>query len=450
MAELDPRHADAAAFSPSLAAIGRTPPHPLAGWVLGALAAMLGLLLGWASLGRLDIVAVAQGRLVPATRVKIVQPAEAGIVKEILVGEGERVRAGQVLLRMDRVASEADARWTANDFHARRLALRRIDAEIAGLPLAAAADDPPQLLAQARAQREANRRAHEAELAQARSERDKARHELTVAREQRDKLLQTLPLYREQERAFEKLVQDGFAGRLMRQDKTRERIEKERDLGAQEALIRAAGAAIVQTERHAARLAAEYRRRLQAERVDTMGELERLREALAKLEHRHALLDLRAPQDGVVKDLATHTAGAVVAPGTVLLTLVPADDALRAEVWVRNDDVGFVRPGQPVALKLAPYPFQRYGLVGGVVGSVGADAAEPAAGGDGRGADSPAGLAYRTLVDLHATQLDHAGMRLPLAAGMQVAAEIHLGTRSVLEYILSPLRAAFHEAARER
>jgi len=76
----------------------------------------------------------------------------------------------------------------------------------------------------------------------------------------------------------------------------------------------------------------------------------------------NAIRLLKAPQDGVIKDLSTHTAGAVVQPGTILASLVPLDERLKAEVWVSNEDIGFVRPGQTVKLKFAPYPFQKYGM----------------------------------------------------------------------------------------
>jgi hemolysin D len=134
------------------------------------------------------------------------------------------------------------------------------------------------------------------------------------------------------------------------------------------------------------------------------------------------------------------------------MTLVPRDENLRAEVWVRNDDIGFIRPSQRVKVKVAAFSFQKYGMVQGRVAQVSADASEQGAG------DGPPGqakaradrLAYKTLIDLQSQLLQTDGGQHHLAAGMQVSAEIHLGTRSVLEYLLSPVSKAFREAARER
>jgi HlyD family secretion protein len=166
-------------------------------------------------------------------------------------------------------------------------------------------------------------------------------------------------------------------------------------------------------------------------------------------------LELRAPQPGIVKDLATHTVGTVAAPGTILMTLVPDHDKLVAEIWVSNEDVGFVRAGQPAKLKLAAFHFQKYGLLDGKVLHVNADATEapsPNTRSDAlTGRDRPMGpLAFRALVEPASQALAADGQRYALQPGMQVAGEIHLGTRTVLEYLLSPVQKAFHEAARER
>jgi len=442
-------------FAPPLLRIQDRPPAPLAGWMLGMLVALLACLLAWASFGRLDVVAVADGKLVPSSYLKIVQPAEQGIVKEILVREGEQVKAGQVLIRMDPVLARADLRTLETDFQLKRLALRRIDAQLNGGRFARAEGDREDLYAGVAAQFGANVRAYENALAQERSLLDKARNDLAAARETKAKLEQVLPHYLEQERAFDKLARDGYAGRILATDKERERIEKERDLRAQEYVIRADRALIEQSRRRIDQITADYRRQLRTERVETASQYEKARQELAKYRHRSTLLELRAPADGTVKDLATHTAGTVAAPGTILMTLVPVDEKLLAEVWVGNQDIGFVHPGQPVKLKLAPYQFQKYGMVEGVVEQVSADATEapsPNTRSDAlAGRDRPMGpLAFRALVALKSQALEADGARYALAPGMQVAGEIHLGTRSVLEYILSPVSKAFREAGRER
>ena len=132
---------------------------------------------------------------------------------------------------------------------------------------------------------------------------------------------------------------------------------------------------------------------------------------------------------------------------SVVLTIVPQDEPLVAEVWVTNADAGFVQPGQRVRVKVAAYPFQKYGLIDGTIEQIGADAR------DRSWNETPTPgqpeLAYRARVALDADRFRE-GAPLKLVAGMAVSAEVHIGRRTVLEYVLSPLRQVTSEAARER
>ncbi len=440
-------------FSPSLLRLQQASPNPLGRKVLWWLAGMLVALIFWALIGRLDIVAVAEGKLIPQSYLKIVQPSDAGIVKEILVHEGGTVHAGQVLMRMDTLISEADGKSIDADYQRKRLTLRRIDAELASQSFAPTAEDPPALAREVAAQHRANRNALDAALAEERSRLTKAKAELASTRQVQTKLDEVLPHYREQDQAFEKLAKGGFAGSIMASDKKRERIEKEQELKTQAHLIESAQASIAQSEKKLAQIDSDYRRQLYAERNEAQGAFEKLAQEVAKQAHRKDLLELKATQDSVVKDLATHTVGTVVQPGTVLLTLVPQEETLRAEVWVSNEDIGFVRRGQPVKLKFAAFPFQKYGMVEGIVEHVSADAADANTAGatqndKASGRNQP--LVYKALVTLKAMRLEMDGERFPLSAGMQASAEVLLGTRTVAEYLLSPVRKAWHEAGRER
>jgi len=444
-------------FQPGLIRLQNMAPSPLGRMVLWALLIFLALLIVGSMVGKIDIVAVAEGKLVPATYLKIVQPADAGVVKEILVAEGESVKKGQTLLRMDASLSDSDIKSLNADYWSRRLAQKRIDAELTNTPLVRAADDPPELFARVLAQYNANRNAYQSAVAQEQATLQKARFDLVSAQEVKAKLLQTLPHYREQEKAYKELADEGYAGKLMYTDKQRERIEKEQDLRAQESAILAAQSTIAQSERKIAQITADNRKQLEAERADNMPHLEKSTQDLAKEQHKHEYLELKAPQDGIIKDLATHTIGTVASPGTILMTLVPKDEVLKAEVWVKNDDIGFIYPDLSAKLKLAAFTFQKYGMLEGKVVQVSADASEQGGNDQNAGSTGSANkakpatpLAYKTVIELKSQNLAADGVKYPLSPGMQVSAEINLGTRTVMEYFLSPVTKAFHEAGRER
>lgn len=435
------------AFLPAILQLQEEAPSPLPRLVLWTILALAGALALWACFGKLDVVAVAEGRLVPKSQLRIVQPAEGGVMRELLVKEGEQVRAGQVLARMDVRSADADAATTRNEIALRRLQLRRIDAELGGSRLAPLPDDPARLHAQVEAQREARTLAHEASLAEQRTVVARARRDMQAALETQAKLSGALPVLVEQERAFERLARDGYAGKLMLAQRSRERHEAEQDLRAQEHRVEGARATMEQGERRAAQITAAYRAQLQGERVEAESQLARLVQDLDKLVHRQRLAELRAPADGVVKDLATQTPGAVLSPGTVLMTMVPDGEALIAEVWLANQDAGFVTGGQSAKLKLASFPFQRYGMLDARVARVSADSTER--GGDS--AKTPAGAySYRAHLEPQAQELRFGEARHPLRPGMQLTAEIKLAERTVLEYLFSPVQKIAAEAGRER
>ena len=442
-------------FLPAILQLQEEAPSPLPRAVLWIVLALVGALAIWAAFGRLDVVAVAEGRLVPKSQLRIVQPAEGGVMRELLVKEGERVRRGQVLARMDVRSAEADAETAQNEIALRRLQLRRIDAELDGKRLAALPEDPPRLHAQVEAQREARVLAQEATLAEQRTVIARARRDMQAALETLGKLSGALPVLIEQEKAFERLSRDGYAGRLMLAQRSRERLEAEQDLRAQEHRVEGARAAIDQGERRTVQIVASYRAQLQSERVEAETQLARLTQELEKLNHRRQLAELRSPADGVVKDLATQTPGAVLSPGTVLMTLVPDGEALVAEVWLANQDAGFVTGGQSAKLKLASFPFQRYGMLDATVSRVSADSTErsgEAARTAGAAGTRPSGVAYayRAHLEPAAQELRFGEARLALLPGMQLTAEIKLAERSVIEYLLSPVQKIAAEAGRER
>jgi len=411
-------------------------------------------LLIWISLARLDIVAVAPGKLVPQTYLRIVQPLEQGIVREILVREGEPVAEGQVLMRMDPRLTEADLKVVENELRRKELQLRGIEAEIEGRTMGAREGDDPLWLAQIEAQQMARRQAHRDALEVERAAQGKAAADLQAARVVEARLQRTVPMYKAAADGWAELAAQGFAGKLLAQERMRLYVESEHELKAQTQAVASLQSVAEQSARRLAQIESNHRQQLQNQRVEILADIQRLREERERHAHRHRLTELRAPQAGIVKDLATHTVGTVAAPGTILLTLVPATEPLLAEVWINNEDIGFVRKDQPVRLKLSAFQFQKYGMVEGRIRHVSADASD--SGGTsaaaveisrGRG-NTP--LAYKALVELTSQELVTQGKRYPLSPGMQVAAEIHLGTRSMLTYLLSPITGVLHEAGRER
>jgi hemolysin D len=474
-----PSQADAAGDQPSLPVNARIIPlRPPRRWhdplhliqteapshtgriVLWSISVLVLILIVWAAFGQLDIIASAEGKLAPQTLVKIVQPAEGGVVKELLVDEGDVVKAGQVLARLDPTLANADKTGFAGDLAIQTMQVRRLQAELAEQPMLPQSGDDPRLYAQVQSQYTAHRKAYLDSLDQEKALLDKAEHERKSAVEILAKLEQTLPTYRRSAEAYAKLEKEGYVGGLAAADKQREMTEKSKDLDAQRSTVAALSATIAAQEKRISQIRNAYKSELEKDLTDVKTRIAQLQPNLDKSAYKEGLMELKAPQDGVVKDVATTTIGAVIQPGAVLVTLVPKGEQLYADVNIKNEDVGFVQVGQTVQVKLAAYPFQKYGMLTGKVLHVSADATEsnkantsanqPNANGDGQGAATSAAL-YKARVQLDAQLLkDSHGNKMMLAPGMQIVTEINQGKRTVLEYLLSPVQKAIDEAGRER
>ena len=170
--------------------------------VLRGLILLLLIMLVWAYFGRLDVVAVAEGKLVPVSYLKIVQPSEAGIVHEIIIKEGQAVIAGQVLVRMDANIAEADTKTIQQELQHQSLELRRVEAELSGIPFTRNNNDAPSMFLKVNAAYLSNRRALEDDIAAERTNQQKAQSDLAATLEVQHKLEQTLPSYRAQEAAY--------------------------------------------------------------------------------------------------------------------------------------------------------------------------------------------------------------------------------------------------------
>lgn len=450
----DVLHKDALDFAPGLLAIQERPPARLPRTLMYVVLALFLILLTWSIFGKLDIIASAEGRLVPQSYVKIVQPADAGIVQEILVKEGESVKAGQILMRMDTKLAKADEQTLTTELALKSLQLRRIDAELAKQPLVRDSDDPDDLFRRVEAQYRDHQQAYRDALNQARESLEKTQRDYQAGTEILTKLREVTPILKAQADSYAGMGKDGYVPQVMVQDKQRDYLEKAQDLRAQESTVQSLKAAIMQSKAQLAEVTSKYRSELQNERIDAESQHRKLQQEWIKQEHKTSLHELKASQSGIVKDLATHTTGTVVSPGTVLLSIVPENEPLVAEVMVKNDDVGFVFPQQKVKLKLLAYPFQKYGMIAGEVTHIGPDASnmDPQQNANkdlSRDSAAPT-MTYKALISLSSQEISAEGEKFKIVPGMQVIAEINQGQRSVMEYLLSPVRKTLHDSGRER
>jgi hemolysin D len=408
--------------------------------------AFAALALAWAMFGQIDIVASAQGKLIPDARSKVLQALEAASIAALHVQDGQKVKQGELLIELDATQTGADHARIREELKAARREAARAQALLAALDSGRAPRLTPAIPGQeeqhAAEQRllEGEWAAHITQMAQLDAEIRQRRAELQGNEELLAKLQETLPIIRARATDYQRLQQENFISRHGWLEKEQARVEAERDLSAQAARRQEIHAALAVAERQRAAQQAQTRR----------ATLDRLREAEQKalaLEQEHIKagnrvehMRLTAPVAGTVQQLALHTLGGVVTPAQALLVIVPDDLPLEVEAFVENKDIGFVRPGQEVEVKLEAFPFTKYGTLKGRLTQVSNDAIQ----------DEKRGLVYAARIQLARNSLDVDGKTVNLSPGMAVTVEVKTGKRRVIEFFMGPLMQYQSESLRER
>lgn len=374
--------------------------------VLYVVVAVLVAGLVWAHFARVEEVTRGEATVVSQSREQSIQSLEGGIVRQIVVREGERVEKAQLLARIDPTRAESSYRELRSKALGLKATIARLRAEAYGVALAFPDDvtREPALVRQERAAYEARRRVMEEGIAAL------SRSRALVSRE----IAMSEPL------AAKGLISEVEILRMRRQAA---------DLDAQ---------IVERRNRYRAEAGAELTR-LEPELAQTNESLVGRADVLARTE-------VVAPMRGVVKNVRIHTSGAVVQPGEHIMEIAPVDDTLLVEARIKPSDVAFLHPGLPALVKVSAYDYAIYGGLHGRVVSVGPDTVKD----EQRAASGrPDATYYRLMVETDANALDVAGRRLPILPGMQATVDVRTGEKTVLDYLLKPIFKA-REAFRER
>lgn len=458
-------------FLPAVLEILETPPSPIGTGLLLSICLLVSLALAWSWFGHFDIVATAVGRIQPTGRVKIVQPVETGQVTEVVVANGSKVKAGDPLIRLDAREAQSDvaagsamlAALTA-EVQCRRAALEAVGSGTYAAPkiewdslIPVSIREREKLVLDADLARlSADLAALEAERVQKTA--NVARLDATIAAQQE--------LISKQDVRVDmrtQLLQMAAGSRAQLLDAEEARQLQRVTLATQQGeLIEARAALVVNAENRKRTLDAfvadEGQKLADAER-----QIDDLREKLNKSKMRLEQMTITAPITGTVTALSVYGLGQVVNAGEEILRIVPEGSRLELEAYMPNGEIGFVREGQPVIVKIDSFPYTRYGGVGGIVKRIARDAissnelqqtleaptSAPRSSGTG-GAQHMQNLVYPVTIELERQTISVDGQDIPLAAGMAAIAEIKTGNRRILEYVFSPLVDVGSRSLKER
>jgi hemolysin D len=453
-------------FLPAALEIIETPTSAAGRIMMGVIAALVAVAIGWACIGQLDIVATATGRLIPSGQIKLIQPLEIGVVKKIIVNDGDHVAAGDVLVELDPTTDTADRDRIARDLMQAELDIARLRAVLAGDDerFAAPAGADPALA-------DAERRQLAAQLAQHRAKIEGLDQQIAAKAAERDqatasiaKIDASVPLLQAKVDIYDRLRENQLTSQVTRLDAARALSDAKHDRVVAAHQAEGAQAQIAALVQQRSEADADFNRQALADLNKATQFAAEQRQELIKAAQRTGLQELRAPVAGTVEQSSVHTIGGVVQPAQTLMVVVPDDSKLEVEAMLPNRDAGFVHAGQPAELKVEAFAYTRYGLLHGLVRSVSRDALRnerdapdpdrnrsSAKSSPGESKDTgPVDSAYVARITLAEASIETEEGTIPLEPGMTVTAEIKTGQRHVISYLLSPFMRYRHEALSER
>ncbi len=431
----------AAEFLPAVLEIQDAPPSPIGRAIAGTvmLVFMAGIL--WSSVGRIDIVAMAQGKTIPSGYSKVVQPLDSGVITVIHVRDGMEVKKGDPLIELDPTQAGADREKASNEYHSLQLDTARLRALLTGSDhFETPSGSNPKLVSVQQQMLRDQLAEYRARVSAAQHTIDQRKSAVQVTKANVGRLEATVPIEEQRAQAYRKLLEEKYVSEMDYLQFEQQRIDKKQELAGQRHQLEQNQSALSEAEKNYQALISEFKKMRQQELSDAETKANSLVQEFVKATQKTGLQRLTAPIDGVVQQLAVHTVGGVVTPAQQLLVIVPKEHQLEVEAWVENKDIGFVKKGQPVEIKVESFPFTIYGIIQGRVVSVSDDAVP----------QEKVGLIYAARVSMDRSTMQVEGREVRLSPGMGVTAEIKTGQRRLIEFFLSPLLKSVQESARER
>ena len=434
-------------FLPAAEEIVETPAAPLGALVVWLVTLLLIVALAWSYFGRIDIVAVANGKISTEGSTKIIQPAVSGVVTNINVHEGQRVKKGETLLALDKTTAEKDVATANQSLNAARVErdiLRRLAVDGNTDEIINNADLPDEVKAMLR-----QFASSQAALSAARQQAvngtiSNYQQQLQFNQQAKNQLETNAQNLKNRKAEIEKQLPNANPVDKLRLQNELSNIDQRITsadsavLGQNQQLLQSQSA-LTQAQNQSQTQIAETNSAFNNQIIASEKRIIELENNLVKARQVLAQTTITAPVDGTVLSLTVKTIGGVVNAGQQLAQIVPEKVPLYVDAALDNQDVGFVKPGQRVVVKVATYPFQRYGYLEGTVENISPDAIQ----------DDKKGLIYKAKIKLNDEKSSKQN-QLKLLPGMSVSAEITTGQRRIIEFFLDPLMTKADESLKVR
>ena len=434
-------------FLPAAEEIVETPAAPLGALVVWLVTLLLIVALAWSYFGRIDIVAVANGKISTEGSTKIIQPAISGVVTNINVHEGQRVKKGETLLALDKTTAEKDVATASQSLNAARVErdiLRRLAVGGNTDEIINNADLPDEVKAMLRQFASSQTALSAARQQAANGMISNYQQQLQFNQQAKNQLETNAQNLKNRKAEIEKQLPNANPVDKLRLQNELSNIDQRITsadsavLGQNQQLLQSQSA-LAQAQNQSQTQNAETSSAFSNQIITAEKRIIELENNLVKARQVLAQTTITAPVDGTVLSLTVKTIGGVVNAGQQLAQIVPEKVPLYVDAALDNQDVGFVKPGQRVVVKVATYPFQRYGYLEGTVENVSPDAIH----------DDKKGLIYKAKIKLNDNKSSKQN-QLKLLPGMSVSAEITTGQRRIIEFFLDPLMTKADESLKVR
>lgn len=435
-------------FLPAALEVQETPPSPIGRFILWSIVILLVIAIAWASLSKVDIVAATRGKLVVNELSRPVNSAVTAEIVEVLVKEGEHVEKGQSLIKLNSASLVAQLeenilQQKINRFHIARLEL--LYEHYLNRPAPFILSDNFQLESPLLAQQISMQLQAEVEDDYNEKEVFKLNQQIITAQIenyqiQKEMAENLLPIYREQYEALNSLYKKDMTSKDSLLEIQKKYLEAKFTVNSADAKVKEMRANHAQIDAQIKSHVADKIREIEREKIQRLNQNDILSAQQKQLEALIAQYELKAPIAGIVESLVYRDAGAAVEAPQELLKIVPENEKLIAEVWVSNQDIGFLRRNQLAAVKIDTFDFTRYGWIEGKLLNISSDAID----------DKDLGLVYKAVIELSTNHLIIDGQTIKLESGMSVSAEVKTGQRTVLSYLLSPMMEALDDVGKQR
>ena len=404
--------------------------------------AVLALLL-WAGFAKIDEVTKGDGRVIPSSELQVIQSLDGGIVKQILVREGQPVKKGDLLIKIDSTRFVSSLNESRAQYLSLKAKASRLDAIANGKAFSIPQDvekEAPDIAMQEKLLYQSKMAELDASMGVARQQYNQRTQELNEVRARREQASQGYELTKRELDATRPLLKSGAVSDV-------EILRLERDVSRYKGDVNSAAAqipriqsSITEASRKSQEVDLMFRNQARTELAETSGKLSSITQGNLGLADRVKQSEIRSPMDGTVKQLFANTVGGVVQPGKDIIEIVPAGESVLLEVKVLPKDIAFLRNEQAALVKFSAYDFSVYGGLEAAVANISADTVK----------DEKGNSFYLVRVKTKNSFLNKDGKRLPIIPGMVAEVDILTGKKTILSYLIKPVLRAKSSALTER